>query len=222
MAAVGSSLLGSIAACSSTPTRASRPDPVWPEDLASLPGRRRPAPPTVVAPDSGGIANLVGREQWAKGSPVPALMNRMLPVSSITVHHDGLPPVTLSSRAAVAARIELIRVGHRSKGWGDIGYHFVVDPQGSVWQGRPLIWQGAHVKDRNEGNIGILVLGNFESQRPTNAQLAALEAHLITLRGLYRVPNGSIRTHQEWPGASTLCPGRNLQAQMAGVRRDLA
>ncbi len=80
----------------------------------------------------------------------------------------------MAALAAAAGRIELIRAGHRARGWGDIGYHLIVDPLGNAWQGRPLIWQGAHVKDRNEGNIGILVVGNFEVGRPTGPQLDAL------------------------------------------------
>lgn len=215
---IAAAAVAGLGGCStSSPTRASRPAPLWPEDLAKIPGRRVPAE-TVVAPDSGAIPNLVSRDAWARGGPVPALMNRMTPVRSITVHHDGMPPVSLTSRPQIAARIELIRASHRSKGWGDIGYHFIVDPQGSVWQGRALLWQGAHVKDRNEGNIGLLVLGNFESTRPTTAQLDALERQIAALGRLYRVPATSVRSHQEWPGAATACPGRHMQAKMNGVR----
>ena len=76
----------------------------------------------------------------------------------------------------------MIRRGHvNHNGWADIGYHFAVDRAGRVWSCRPLVWQGAHVKDRNEGNIGVLVLGNFEIERPTSAQLNALAIHLKTL-----------------------------------------
>ena len=200
-------------------SRASRPEPLWPEDLAKVPGRRVPTPTeTVVAPDSGAIPGLVSRDAWARGTPVPALMNRMTPVRHITIHHDGMPPVSLNSRAQIAARIEVIRAGHRAKGWGDIGYHFIVDPQGAVWQGRPLLWQGAHVKDRNQGNVGVLVLGNFESTRPTDAQLDALERQIAGLMRIYRVSATSVRSHQEWPGAATACPGRHMQAKMNGVR----
>ncbi len=203
----------------SAATRASRPEPLWPEDLAKVPGRRTPAPvETVVSPDSGAIPGLVSRDAWARGTPVPALMNRMTPVRHITIHHDGMPPVSLNSQAQIAARIELIRAGHRAKGWGDIGYHFIVDPQGRVWQGRALLWQGAHVKDRNEGNVGVLVLGNFETTRPTEAQLDALERQLAGLMRIYRVSATSVRSHQEWPGAATACPGRHMQAKMNGVR----
>ena len=200
-------------------SRVSRPEPLWPEDLAKVPGRRVPTPTeTVVAPDSGAIPGLVSRDAWARGTPVPALMNRMTPVRHITIHHDGMPPVSLNSRAQIAARIEVIRAGHRAKGWGDIGYHFIVDPQGAVWQGRALLWQGAHVKDRNEGNVGVLVLGNFDSTRPTAAQLDALERQIAGLLRIYRVSATSVRSHQEWPGAATACPGRHMQAKMNGVR----
>ena len=200
-------------------SRASRPEPLWPEDLAKVPGRRVPTPTeTVVAPDSGAIPGLVSRDAWARGTPVPALMNRMTPVRHITIHHDGMPPVSLNSRAQIAARIEVIRAGHRAKGWGDIGYHFIVDPQGAVWQGRALLWQGAHVKDRNEGNVGVLVLGNFDSTRPTAAQLDAIERQIAGLLRIYRVSATSVRSHQEWPGAATACPGRHMQAKMNGVR----
>jgi hypothetical protein len=221
---LGMAALAAAAGCGTTSVTRRRLEPLRAGDLASVPGRRVPtAPPepTLVAPDSGGIAGLRPRGQWARGAPQAVLMNRMKPVRSITIHHDGMPPVSLTNPAAVAGRIELIRAGHRARGWGDIGYHLIVDPLGNAWQGRPLIWQGAHVKDRNEGNIGILVLGNFEVGRPTGAQLDALVRNLDVLGRFYRVSPRSIYTHREWPGTSTLCPGRNLQARMSGVRRSV-
>lgn len=224
LAALGATGLALATGCASTTATARRPAPLWPEDVRPVPARRVPEPTqeTVVGPDSGGIDGLITRDRWASDRPVPSLMNRMRPVTHITVHHDGLPPSRLATADQCASRIDLIRKGHRSKGWGDIGYHFVVDPSGRIWQGRSLVWQGAHVKDCNEGNIGVLVLGNFEVDRPTSAQLSALEAHLAVLMELYRVPPRSVLTHREWPGASTLCPGRNLQGKFGSVRRNVA
>jgi len=221
---LGLAALAAATGCGSGHVARRRLEPLHPGDLAAVPGRRLPSPsepPSLVAPDSGGMVGLRPRRQWARGEPQAVLMNRMKPVRSITIHHDGMPPVALTSPAAVAGRIELIRAGHRARGWGDIGYHLIVDPLGNAWQGRPLVWQGAHVKDRNEGNVGILVLGNFEVSRPTDAQLATLADSIATLRRFYRVPTRSIHTHREWPGANTLCPGRNLQARMSGVRRQI-
>ena len=136
----------------------------------------------------------------------------------ITIHHDGMSPFRETNYAKVADRIEVIRTAHLKRDggsrWGDIGYHFVVDRAGRVWEARSLAWQGAHVKDHNEGNIGILCLGNFEEQTPSAKQLAALERLVKTLRARYNIPSDHVLTHREWPGANTKCPGQNLQARV--------
>lgn len=148
------------------------------------------------------------------------MMDPMLPVRYVTVHHDGLDRLCEgTSTPEMASRIELYRTGHRARGWGDIGYHFIIDRSGGLWQGRDLRWQGAHVKDRNEGNVGILVMGNFEIQRPTDAQLEALRTHLYAVCAFFSVPWNRVFSHREWPGASTLCPGRHLQAPFANLRK---
>ena len=127
-----------------------------------------------------------------------------------------MPPVWLSNRQDVASRIDLIRQSHHSNGWGDIGYHYIVDPFGQVWEGRPLMYQGAHVKDQNVRNLGVLALGNFESQRPTSAQVSTLERFLVYQMRANRVPVTRVQTHREL--ASTLCPGRNMQYAMNQLR----
>jgi hypothetical protein len=127
---------------------------------------------------------------------------------------------TSTSKSAAAARLELIRKAHlgRKDGhWGDIGYHYAIDPAGRLWEGRSLKWQGAHVKARNEGNIGVVVLGNYEKQSLNRAQSAAIEATLKLLMKKHNVPVSRVRTHQEW--AATACPGKSLQRLMVNLRR---
>ena len=118
------------------------------------------------------------------------------------------------------ARLERIRRSHRRRDggrWGDIGYHYAIDPAGRIWSCRPLSWQGAHVKAHNEGNIGIVMLGNYDRQQVNAAQEAALQKALASLIKTYRVSTGNVRTHQEW--APTACPGRSLQAYVESLRR---
>lgn len=159
------------------------------------------------------------RMLWARGEPDYTELNPMLPVTAITVHHDGLDRlVTGTSPREMTDRLELYRVGHRAQGWADIGYHLVIDRAGTLWQGRSIRWQGAHVKFRNEGNIGVLVMGNFDQQQPTAAQKATLERVLVDLMRTYGVPQSRVYTHREWPDAKTACPGRSLQSHMAGLR----
>jgi hypothetical protein len=165
------------------------------------------------------FAGIRPRNAWAKAPPDPSIMDPMLPIRYLTVHHDGLDRLCVGqSYEEMAARIELYRVGHCARGWGDIGYHFVIDRSGALWQGRDLRWQGAHVKDRNEGNIGVLVMGNFELERPSEVQLAAMRTHLRALCAYYTIPWSRVLSHREWPGARTACPGRHLQEPFAALR----
>jgi hypothetical protein len=212
--------LGVLAGCAKQTAMTRLPDPPWPEDDVRPPVQREPAaapapPPTAIRPPAG----VLPRTEWAHGQPVPSRMNRMTPIHHVTVHHDGMDPFRASARGDVAAHLELIRQLHRRKGWGDIGYHFAVDPAGRVWEARPLSWQGAHVKDHNPGNIGIVVLGNFELQSPTSAQREGLRRYLTVLMRTYDVPLGGIHTHQEWEGAATACPGAQLQRYLDTLRR---
>jgi hypothetical protein len=234
--AMGAAL--SLAACASAPRTARLPDAVW-TDLPDAPrrassstassGMQKPTSPSAAL---AGEVNPIGeaalpwakpRFLWAKGPPNQADLNPMLPVTAITVHHDGLEPVIYATDTiSMTARIEHYRVGHRGKGWADIGYHLVIDRAGTLWQGRAIRWQGAHVKNRNEGNIGVLVMGNFERQQPTTAQMRTLQKTLVDLMRTYQVPKSRVYTHREWPDADTLCPGKNLQAKVVPLRRTLA
>ena len=159
---------------------------------------------------------------WAKAAPDRANLNPMLPVTCVTIHHDGLDELIWSARTAdVAARLEHYRVGHLGRGWADIGYHLIIDRGGVLWQGRAVRYQGAHVSKHNEGNIGVLVMGNFDRQKPTPAQLATLRRVVADLRSTYGIKRGRVYTHKEWQDAQTACPGSNLQPRVEQLRRVL-
>jgi N-acetyl-anhydromuramyl-L-alanine amidase AmpD len=146
---------------------------------------------------------------------------RILPmgtVERITVHHEGSTEVTFADWVSTAQRLEMIRQSHLERlHAGDIGYHYVIDRAGNIWQGRDIAFQGAHVRDHNAGNVGVMVLGNFDVQRPTDAQLATLRTTVATLRQAYRVPLGRVYTHKELN--PTECPGINLQGRMVAFRQ---
>lgn len=214
----GLSAASLLSACTSQGGRtASLPEPVWPS-TARPPVRPAPTRPTYTrpAPTTDSPSGVIARSAWSGGGPVPSLMDPMLPIRRITLHHDGMTAFTSTSYADAAQRIEAIRAAHRGHRWGDIGYHYVIDPAGRVWQGRPLSWQGAHVRDQNQGNIGVCVLGNYERQYPNREQIAAVERFVAELMHRHRVPVGRIYTHREL--AATACPGRNLQPRLVAMR----
>ncbi len=206
--------------CGSTSRRryaSDAPSPRWPDLPSSgyTPVTARRAPELSRQPAI--AASFKRRADWASTAPIPRRMDKMLPVRRLTVHHDGMPPVDLRSPGEVAARIDLIRRAHQNRGWGDIGYHYIVDPFGTVWEGRPLSWQGAHVAGNNEGNLGVMVLGNFQQQHPTSAQLDTLDRFVAAQVSGRHMNVSNVYTHQEF--APTECPGRSLQAHMTRTRK---
>jgi hypothetical protein len=226
-----------LAGCVSTPnatsdasgTSTSLPGGAFPggryDDLPPAPRPTpKPAAPKQVAraePEPLLPGGVIPRSRWAKGGPDMGDINPMLPVKSITIHHEGWEPFMATDPDETAYRIERVRVGHRNAkggGYADIGYHFIIDREGRVWEGRSLRYQGAHVKNRNEGNIGVMCLGNFEEQNPTERQLAGLTRQVKALMTKYRVPTRRVYTHREWPDAQTLCPGRSLQSWISKNR----
>ena len=184
--------------------------PTWDPTVAPTPPQPRVATGTPSSPPGTATRPAVlPRSMWATGDPVPTLMNRMVPIRYVTIHHDGMKPFYGTTQGAAAARLDAIRRSHRGRGWGDIGYHYAIDRAGNVWEARPLRYQGAHVKNYNPGNVGIVVLGNFDQQQPSQQQLTALQQHTSSLMRAYDVRVTNLRTHMQW--APTRCPGRHLQ-----------
>ncbi|MEL6329855.1 MAG: peptidoglycan recognition family protein [Planctomycetota bacterium] len=154
-------------------------------------------------------SGVIPRRAWATYGPNRRLADPMRRISAVTIHHDGMDAFGSPHYGDAAERLEKIRRSHVGRGWADVGYHFAIDPGGRVWAARPLELQGAHVRDHNEHNIGVLVLGNFERERPSEKALGSLERFVSQLTGKYRLTARQVHTHREW--APTACPGRHLQ-----------
>jgi len=217
-----------VAGCTQQlPTHISRPRPPWPQvkprptpaEAAAVyhhpPLPPAPGPQAPVAADP--IA-WIPRSQWAKGNPIGRRLRPMGRINKITVHHEGWTAVHFNDRTSTAERLEAIRNSHLQRlSAGDIGYHVVIDRAGRRWAGRDLRSQGAHVRGHNENNAGVMVLGNFNRQKPTRQQYAALQDVLLDLMGRYQVPARGVFTHQEL--GPTTCPGTTLQSHMMFLRR---
>jgi N-acetyl-anhydromuramyl-L-alanine amidase AmpD len=152
----------------------------------------------------------------------------------ITVHHEGGDTDDLYAEPAVAERLRTITrvqerpIGEGGLGAGDMGYHFIIDRSGRIWEGRSLSWQGAHAGNcaANTGNIGVVLLGNFDVQEPTASQLLSLRQLLANLCLRYSIRPESIYGHDEVKSQyglpSTRCPGRSLSAWVHSYRAQAA
>lgn len=110
--------------------------------------------------------------------------------------------------------VETIRDWHvRGRGWSDIGYHFIIELDGAVKAGRPLIRSGAHVRGLNAHSIGVSYVGGLaKNGKPkdtrTKEQKAALYDLTATLIG--RFPGSTVHGHNEF--AAKACPCFDAQA----------
>lgn len=179
------------------------------------------------AANVGGLA-IVPRENW---NPTRERTNDMDAASgrwnTLTVHHTAMPgaPGPGESEARSAEHIRLVQRAHMNSpnNWADIGYHFLIDPEGRIFEGRKLRWVGAH-SGRNDAtgqnfnldNIGISMIGNFESRLPTPKALGSLQRLLDSFRSTYGIASSRVRGHREWK--ATECPGDALMGWVERYR----
>ena len=162
--------------------------------------------------------NFISRAEWGiEDISHPEKIDLMNGINRITIHHDGMPPLPMKTKSQIKSRIVSIRKSH-SKKYADIGYHYIVDPLGRIWEGRPLKYQGAHVQGHNHHNIGILFLGNTYEDIPTAEGLDGLFTFIRYLRQRYRISEDSVKTHREL--AQTGCPGKHLQEELEKARKN--
>ena len=126
-----------------------------------------------------GGPNVRLRSEWgARTAAVPA-RTASSGVQFAVVHHTGSTAHNSYSASEVPRLLRGIQSYHMdAKDWNDIGYNFVVDRFGRIWEGRgggvelPVI--GAHAGGFNVGSVGIALLGHFDVATPSSAARSAI------------------------------------------------
>lgn len=161
---------------------------------------------------------VLPRSAWRAG-PIGDNIDFMTPIFRITVHHTGDECYTMDYTASAAQMLTYQNRHQTVNGWADIGYHFIIDRAGRIWEGRELKYQGAHAgnSEKNRGNIGVCLFGDFETQEPTSMQKETLVDFLDKLCRIYKLDrNKDIYTHKEL--SATECPGMKLQQVVRDYR----
>lgn len=159
---------------------------------------------------------ILPRSAWGAAPPaITRLTPNRRQYTRITVHHSALPAASLRTVGEAAEEIKDIQTVHmRDKNFGDIGYHFVIDPAGRIYAGRDLKWQGAHAGGddgvNNIANIGICLLGDFDHERPDPRALRALEQLIDALCERHGIAHNRVKGHQDYK--ATQCPGTHLES----------
>ena len=112
---------------------------------------------------------------------------------------------------------ETIKDWHvNGRGWSDIGYHYVIELDGTIGQGRDLDVSGAHTKGQNARSIGVCYVGGCdEDMNPKDTlfdeQLDSMESLLKGLMDKY--PNAKLAGHNEF--AAKACPSFQVSEKFA-------
>jgi len=137
----------------------------------------------------------------------------MRTISEAIIHCSATPPNWLS-RGSLEDKTEEIRRWHKARGFNDVGYHYLIDRDGTIGEGRPVSKQGAHVKGHNRSTVGVCLIGGKESKATdkfedhyTKQQEKALMSMLAMLRAAYG-NDIKISGHNEY--ANKGCPGFNV------------
>ena len=157
--------------------------------LASLPG-------VVASSDSAGGAALRLRVRQR--------------ITSITLHHEGSAKPLRAGDDPVAGLRALQSWGERDRDWWDVPYHYLIDLDGHVYEGRDWHYMGeTNTTYDPSGHLLISILGNYNLQEPTQAQLEAIADVMAWAVKRFDVPLDSIKGHYQY--AQTDCPGKNLR-----------
>ena len=189
-----------------------------------------------------GSPAVVPRSAWGANEEITKPAGFASAVRFVVIHHTaGTNAYTRSQSAAIVRAIQLFHV--RTNGWNDVGYNFLVDRFGQVFEGRaggadrPVI--GAHAEGFNTGSVGIAVLGTYGDEGISAAARAAIErlvawrldvAHVDPLSAVSSLSGGNPRfaagTAVRLRAVSghrdtgfTSCPGTALYGQLPAIAR---
>lgn len=92
-----------------------------------------------------------------------------------------------------------------------VGYHFLIEPTGTIRIARKMDEIGAHDEGENSNSIGIALAGNFTRQTVGEGQSIAAAKVITMIRMAYPIPVTRIEPHR-WDD-QTECPGKFLSDQ---------
>lgn len=163
--------------------------------------------------------NLIRRDKWGANPPTKDYIKHY--PKMFTLHHTaGKMP---ENPEEAYSEILFIQDYHQNaRGWIDIGYHFLIDPFGDIFEGRPVDAVGAHVKGHNTDNVGISIMGNHHppiSDIPTVKTFESFANLGRYLKENYEIKVSSFFAHREL--GATVCPGDNLYSRMDALRESV-
>ena len=131
-------------------------------------------------------------------------------ITHVTLHHTGSPQPLLPHENPVDKLRGLQSWGAAERNWWDVPYHYLIDLEGRVFQGRDHRYMGeTNTTYDPAGHFLISMIGNYDRQEPTPAQLNAIADMMAWAIRSYGLSPDRIGGHYHY--ARTGCPGQHLR-----------
>ena len=131
-------------------------------------------------------------------------------IETIHIHHTAEP--NKGNYKGLETIESIYRYHTRRRGWSDIGYHWIISPEGTIWAGRDLNRDPASIINYNSKALAIALIGNFDIEileKPQKTTALGLTRFLLTTFQLEA--QKSVIFHKE--KSATACPGKNIKKE---------
>jgi len=223
--------------------------PVTMESFNTVDGPKREVALASTAQSGSRTPPIVTRAEWGADETLKrstgGCERSFHPLQQIFVHHTAGSNYDYNGAATMRA---IYAYHTQSRGWCDLGYNFVIDWSGRIYEGRwarnyvaqephdsenyrGYVVAGAHVAGFNSGSVGISLMGNFTSIGPPVAMKQSLKAmlaweadrHGLNPTGTHSFNGRRMRViggHRD--AGQTACPGNKVYEQLPNYRRSVA
>jgi hypothetical protein len=160
------------------------------------------------------VATIGSLPEAIASSPVAggADMRLRIPhrITHVTLHHTGSSEPLHPHDDPVAKLRGLQSWGASARNWWDVPYHYLLDLEGRIYEGRDWRYMGeTNTTYDPGGHFLISVIGNYERQEPTEAQISAIADLMAWAIAEFDLPLDRIGGHYNY--ATTGCPGKHLR-----------
>jgi hypothetical protein len=157
----------------------------------------------------------VTREEWGS-QPQPIGDEHKHTPKYVTIHHAGVDWKPGRDAAAFVRSVQAWgqkrhEEDPKKENWPDLPYHFMIAPDGRIFEARPLEYEPqSNTNYPLQGHVGVELMGNFETQRPSDAQLKSCVAISAWLCQEYNIDVSQIAGHKDRAEKQTTCPGKDF------------
>jgi hypothetical protein len=151
---------------------------------------------------------IVSAKEWgSKPQPLPDSAKHT--PKFITIHHAGVLWKGTQEPANTVRGLQAY--GQKEKNWPDLPYHFLIAPDGTIFEGRSLAYEPqSNTNYPLQGHVGVELMGNFEEQRVSQQQMESLVALSAYLCSTLKLDPAQIAGHRDRAEKQTVCPGKDL------------